>query len=58
MDGVMQANVNLALEKATVEFNPSAVSLNDIIQKVEKLVTGPCKRRERKRNSRLSSKRN
>ena len=26
MEGVFMANVNLALEKATVEYNPSAVS--------------------------------
>ena len=37
MDGVMNANVNLALEKATVEYNPSDVSLNDIVHKVENL---------------------
>ena len=40
MDGVVQANVNLALEKATVEFNPSAVSTKELIQKVEKLGYG------------------
>ena len=35
--GVSSANVNLALEKATIEFNPSEVSIADIIAKVEKL---------------------
>jgi P-type Cu+ transporter len=40
MDGVLQANVNLALEKATVEFNPSAVSPKELIQKVESLGYG------------------
>ena len=40
MDGVMNANVNLALEKATVEYNPSAVSPQDLIQTVEKLGYG------------------
>lgn len=40
MDGVLNANVNLALEKATVEFNPSLLSPKDIIQKVEKLGYG------------------
>ena len=30
MEGIMQANVNLALEKATVEYNPSVVSANEI----------------------------
>ncbi|WP_338453403.1 heavy metal translocating P-type ATPase [Niallia oryzisoli] len=40
MDGVIQANVNLTLEKATVEYNPTAVSVKDLIQKVEKLGYG------------------
>ncbi|QCR32281.1 heavy metal translocating P-type ATPase [Lysinibacillus sp. SGAir0095] len=37
MDGVASANVNLALEKATIEFNPSQVTTADIMTKVEKL---------------------
>jgi P-type Cu+ transporter len=37
MDGVMNANVNLALEKATVEYNPSLLSPKEMIQKVVKL---------------------
>lgn len=40
MDGVSFANVNLALENATVEFNPSEVTVADIIQHVEKLGYG------------------
>ncbi len=40
MDGVLQANVNLALEKATVEFNPSTLSPKELIQKVESLGYG------------------
>ena len=40
MDGVSFANVNLALEKTTVEFNPSEVTIADIIEKVEKLGYG------------------
>lgn len=40
MDGITTANVNLALEKATIEFNPSEVSIGDIIAKVEKLGYG------------------
>ncbi|WP_121614329.1 heavy metal translocating P-type ATPase [Mesobacillus foraminis] len=40
MEGVATANVNLALEKATIEFNPSEVSISDIIAKVEKLGYG------------------
>lgn len=40
MAGVSIANVNLALEKATIEFNPSEVTIADIIAKVEKLGYG------------------
>ncbi|KAA9012537.1 heavy metal translocating P-type ATPase [Niallia endozanthoxylica] len=40
MDGVIQANVNLALEKATVEYNPSTITVKDMIQKVENLGYG------------------
>jgi P-type Cu+ transporter len=40
LDGVVRANVNLALEKATVEFNGSALSPGDIIKKVENLGYG------------------
>jgi P-type Cu+ transporter len=38
--GVSIANVNLALERATVEYNPSLVSKADIIKKVESLGYG------------------
>ena len=40
MEGIATTNVNLALEKATVEFNPSEVAIADIITKVEKLGYG------------------
>ncbi|WP_298473721.1 heavy metal translocating P-type ATPase [Psychrobacillus sp. FSL K6-4046] len=40
LEGVSSANVNLALERATVEFNPSNLTVNDIIEKVEKLGYG------------------
>lgn len=40
MDGVMNANVNLALEKASVELNPAILSPVDVIQRVEKLGYG------------------
>ncbi|MGX9133420.1 heavy metal translocating P-type ATPase [Rummeliibacillus sp. JY-2-4R] len=40
MEGISFANVNLALEKATVEFNPSDLAVSDIIAKVEKLGYG------------------
>ncbi len=37
MDGVKNATVNLALESATVEYNPSEVSVQDMIEKVSKI---------------------
>ena len=40
LDGVSLANVNLALENATVEYDPSEASPVDIIQRVEKLGYG------------------
>lgn len=40
VEGVSKANVNLALEKATVDYNPSFVSKSDIIKKVEALGYG------------------
>lgn len=40
LPGVSTANVNLTLERATVEFNPSLVSKADIIKKVESLGYG------------------
>ncbi|MDQ0228184.1 copper-translocating P-type ATPase [Bacillus sp. 7586-K] len=36
-EGVTDATVNLALESATVEYNPSQISKNDMIKLVEKL---------------------
>lgn len=40
MEGVTTATVNLALERATIEFNPSEVTIADIIAKVENLGYG------------------
>lgn len=40
MDGVINANVNLALEKATIEYNGTVLTANDIINKVENLGYG------------------
>ena len=37
MDGVIGANVNLALEEGTVEYDESQVSERDLIERVEKL---------------------
>ncbi|WP_270577547.1 heavy metal translocating P-type ATPase [Caldibacillus thermoamylovorans] len=46
MDGVTAATVNLALETATVEYNPSVVSPKDMIEKVEKLGYGAIEKRD------------
>jgi P-type Cu+ transporter len=46
MEGVATANVNLALEKATIEFNPSEVTVTEIIAKVEKLGYGANQKQE------------
>lgn len=40
LEGVVKANVNLALEKATVEYNPATLVKGDIIKKVEALGYG------------------
>lgn len=40
LGGVTKANVNLALERATVEYNPSEISTTDIVKKVEDLGYG------------------
>ncbi|URM31014.1 heavy metal translocating P-type ATPase [Cytobacillus firmus] len=37
LDGVKSATVNLALETGTVEYNPSEVGIQDMINKVEKI---------------------
>ncbi|WP_066060615.1 heavy metal translocating P-type ATPase [Neobacillus soli] len=51
LDGVMKANVNLALEKATVEFNGSVLTTNDILKKVEGLGYGAQTKEESKDTS-------
>ncbi len=40
LEGVVKANVNLALEKASVEYNPGTLNKTDIIKKVEALGYG------------------
>ncbi|WP_312471766.1 heavy metal translocating P-type ATPase [Neobacillus sp.] len=40
LNGVVKANVNLALEKATVEFNGSMLTTSEVIKKVEGLGYG------------------
>ena len=37
LEGVTFANVNLALENATIEYNPSQISITDIIQSSRKV---------------------
>jgi P-type Cu+ transporter len=39
-EGVSSANVNLALEKATVEYNPTLIAVSDLVKRVEKLGYG------------------
>ena len=48
MPGVASANVNLALETARVEYAPSAVTLEDIIRKVEQLGYGAIPKEEQR----------
>ncbi len=40
LEGVSQANVNVALEKATVEYNPLVITTSELIKRVEKLGYG------------------
>ena len=48
LEGVSFANVNLALENATVEYNPSQISVADIIGRVEKLGYGAINKEDEK----------
>jgi P-type Cu+ transporter len=48
MEGISKATVNLALESATVEYNPSSVTVQDVIQKVEKLGYGAMEKKNEK----------
>ena len=36
MEGIRQVNVNLASEKATVSYDPSQVSVEEVIEKIKK----------------------
>ncbi len=40
MDGITQANVNLALEQASIKYNPEKLNVNEIVQKIEKIGYG------------------
>lgn len=46
LEGVVKANVNLALEKASVEYNPATLTKADIIKKVEALGYGAALKQE------------
>jgi P-type Cu+ transporter len=50
MEGVDKATVNLALESATVEYNPSLIGPQDIIKRVEKLGYGAMPKEEKEKN--------
>lgn len=50
LQGVIKANVNLALEKASVEYNPSELTTADIIKKIESLGYGASLKEENKGN--------
>ncbi|MEL3959980.1 heavy metal translocating P-type ATPase [Lysinibacillus endophyticus] len=47
-NGVASASVNLALEKATIKFNPSEITIADLIARVEKLGYGAHQKQENK----------
>lgn len=51
LNGVIRANVNLALEKATVEYNSAVLSPVEIIKKVEALGYGAHIKEDRKETS-------
>ncbi|MEK3997124.1 heavy metal translocating P-type ATPase [Psychrobacillus sp. FSL W7-1493] len=48
LEGVSFANVNLALENATIEYNPSQINVSDIIARVEKLGYGAINKEDEK----------
>ncbi|MTT32578.1 heavy metal translocating P-type ATPase [Terrilactibacillus sp. BCM23-1] len=51
LEGVSKATVNLAIEQATVTYNPSIVSTDDVIHRVEKLGYGAILKNEGKEPS-------
>ncbi|WP_025025931.1 heavy metal translocating P-type ATPase [Caldalkalibacillus mannanilyticus] len=48
VEGVTRATVNLAIESATVEYNPSQVTVSEIMQRVEKLGYGIRRKTEKR----------
>jgi P-type Cu+ transporter len=51
LPGVIKANVNLALETGSVQYNPSEVSVTDMIRKVEQLGYGAALKEENNKES-------
>ncbi|MEM1503966.1 heavy metal translocating P-type ATPase [Domibacillus sp. 8LH] len=51
LDGIQNATVNLALERATVQYNPSVLSPADIIKKVDSLGYGAVLKEESDKES-------
>ncbi|WP_339148600.1 MULTISPECIES: heavy metal translocating P-type ATPase [unclassified Sutcliffiella] len=51
MEGVNSANVNLALESGTVEYNPSKLKPSDIIARIEKAGYGATEKVEKSENA-------
>nr|WP_307410036.1 cation transporter [Neobacillus ginsengisoli] len=47
LEGVNEATVNLALVRATVEYNPSLISAQEIIKRVETLGYGAISKEEK-----------
>ncbi len=47
LDGISGANVNLALEIATVEYNPAVISVSDMIAQIQKLGYGAMLKEEK-----------
>ena len=50
LKGISSANVNLAIENATVVYNPSELTPTDIIQRVEKLGYGAQMKEQQEKN--------
>ena len=51
LPGVIKSNINLALETGTVQYNPSEVSIGEMIRKVEQLGYGAALKEENNKES-------
>nr|WP_277753186.1 heavy metal translocating P-type ATPase [Metabacillus mangrovi] len=58
MEGVLHASVNLAVERADVEYVDSAVTPDDLIQRIEKLGYGAAIKEEQQEEKQLRELRN